>query len=411
MLWRSIYLDKLWAHRDKPLIKVLTGMRRCGKSTVLAMYHQRLLASGVTPEQIVSMNFESGAFLDIINSADLYRYIKARAPKDQKLYLLLDEVQIVDGWEKAVNAVRVDFDADITLTGSNAYLLSSELSTLLSGRYVEIEIFPLSFAEYLFFTHELHPGRAAQPQEALFDQYINTGGLPVLFAYDLDEALLSQVMDGLYSTIIRKDVLFRNQVGDAQLLDRVAAFLTDNIGGLVSSGKIADTFRSGGIRTTHNTILNYIDMLRSAYIFYQVKRFDIKGKEHLKTLDKYYLCDLGLRRAVLGRRETDMGRLLENIVFLELRRRGYRVSVGMLGAFEVDFVAENPKNRYYIQVTHSLQLPEVRERELRPLQLIKDGYPKMIITRDRALTGDIEGIRIVNALDFLLADDDRAILG
>lgn len=401
MIDRPEYVDALWAHKDKPLIKVLTGMRRCGKSTILQMYRQRLRDSGIPDKQILFINLESGAHRALSDDGDLYQFVLANTDFKQKTYLLLDEVQLVKNWEKAINALRVDLDADITLTGSNAYLLSGELATLLAGRYVEIEVFPLSFREFRRFTKESKPRDMDLPPEPLFARYLKYGGLPILFSYEQDERLIAQIMDGLYSTILRRDILHRNQVGDAALLDRVTAFLMDSIGSTISSKKITDTFRSLGIRTTHNTVLNYIEMLKNAFIFYQAKRYDIRGREHLKTLDKYYLCDLGLRHAALGYRDINTGHLLENIVFLELKRRGYKVYIGVLDGYEIDFVAEKRDEQLYVQVCQSIQLEEVRQRELRPLNLVRDNYPKLLLTGDYTLAHDDRGVKIQNVLEYL----------
>ena len=400
MIIREKYLNSLVAAKDTEFIKVITGVRRSGKSTLLLMYKDYLLANGVKEENIIYINFESAKFDDIRTYKELYEYVETRIQKN-KVYILLDEVQNVEAWEKAINSFNVDFDVDIYITGSNAYLLSSELSTLLSGRYIEIKMYPLSFKEYLKFNNYQNDNL-----EEKFMEYLKYGGLPAItLIRDNDELVLSYLND-IYNTIVKKDVIDRNSIKDIALLENIIKYLSNNIGSSISSNKISDYLNSNKIveKSNHQTIDNYLNMLEKSYIVYKADRTDIKSKALLKTLGKYYISDTGIRNIILGFRNINEGHLLENVVYLELLRRGYRVNIGKTGEYEVDFIAEKPNQIKYYQVTQSLYNDEVKNRELRSLENISDNYEKIILTMDKTINNDINGIKIINILNWLLED-------
>jgi uncharacterized protein len=398
---RDYYLDQLVSYKDKPFIKVITGMRRCGKSSLLSLFEDHLLSSGVTKDHIIRMNFESMANDHIQEYHALYDTITLQMPlKKTQYYLLLDEIQLVESWEKAVNSLLVDANVDIYLTGSNAFLLSSELSTLLSGRYVEIKMLPLSFKEYLDF---IDAPKTSTPDD-FFPNYLLYGGLPNIPMLLANPETITAFLTGIYNTVIMKDVVQRNLVRDAALLDNVLRLLATNVGNIVSTKKISDYLTSSGRKTTSDTIDNYIRMLESAFIIYRVNRFDIKGKQYLKTQEKFYLVDSGIRYSLTGQRNTDYGHVLENIIYLELLRRGYEVSIGKVGTLEIDFVATKANEKIYYQVSATILDSTTRDRELAPLQVIKDNYKKVILTMDKSVFTDYEGITCVNIIDFLLSD-------
>ena len=400
---RTIYLDRLKAFRDKALIKVITGIRRCGKSSLLDLFAEYLLRDGVPPASILRINFESLEFDGITNHMSMNAYIMERLVPDGMTYILLDEVQQVSAWERAVNSLRLVPNTDIYLTGSNAWLLSSELSTLLSVRYVEIKMLPLSFKEYLDFNGADRHGDL----QTHFDQYLEYGGFPGLTELLGSEpltALIEPFLSGIYNTIIMKDVVQRNTVRDPALLDSVVRFLAGNIGKAVSVKRVSDYLTSAGRKTTSDTIDNYLRMLESAYIIYRAGRYDLKGKMHLKTQEKFYFADTGIRTCLLGRRNWDYGFMLENVVYLELLRRGYELAVGKIGTLEVDFVATKPGRIVYFQVTAAMPDEAVRERELKPLRSIADNHEKVVLTMDRMPASDYDGIRVMNLLDFLLSE-------
>jgi predicted AAA+ superfamily ATPase len=395
---RDLYLKQLIAFKDKALIKVITGMRRCGKSTLLNLYEEYLLKNNVLQSNIIRMNFESLEFDNIKTYKDLYSFIKARVDKSKKTYILLDEVQQVELWEKAVNSFLVDFDVDIYITGSNAYLLSSELSTLLSGRYVEVKMLPLSFKEYLVFNN-YHEG---EDKVEYFNAFLEFGGLPAITDIKDRPETIKPFLSGIYNTVIMKDVVQRNAVRDAALLESVVRFTASNIGSPISTKKISDYLTSSGRKTNSDTIDNYLKMLENAFIIYKANRYDLKGKLHLKTLEKYYMVDMGIRNQLLGFRDGDYGHILENVVYLELIRRGYEISIGKIGALEVDFVATKLDKKAYYQVSASILSEDTKERELRPLRSIADNYEKIVLTMDKTFIKDFEGIKNVNIIDFLL---------
>lgn len=398
MINRENYMNKLLSYKDTEFIKVITGIRRCGKSSLLKLFMNKLKEEN-SKANVIYMNFESFEFDKIIDYKDMYIEIKKQIKSKEKAYILLDEVQRVTNWEKCVNALSVDFNCDIYITGSNAYLLSSELSTYLSGRYIEIKMLPLSFKEFLEFSNF----KSDVSMDEKFNQYMKYGGMPGIIKLSNDYDLFDDAIRGIYNTVFMKDVIEKNKLTDASLLEKVLKFLMSNTGSLISSKKIADFLTSQGTKVTHNTILNYLEMLENAYIIYKAPRYDIKGKELLKTLEKYYIVDIGIRNSILGFRDSDYGHIIENIVFLELLNRGYTVTVGKNDSLEVDFMATNSKEKKYYQVTLSLLEENVRNREFAPLKSINDNYEKTILTLDRVYNETSEeGIKCRNIIDFLL---------
>jgi len=400
MIKREKYLNRLIESKDTEFIKVITGVRRSGKSTLLSMFKEYLLNNGVNEKNIIHINFESVIYDEINNYIELYNYIKNNLSKG-KNYILLDEVQNVDKWEKAINGMNVDFDVDIYITGSNAYLLSSELATLLSGRYIEIKIYPLSFKEFLEFNHydEIN-------LEDKFYEYLKYGGLPAITHIKEKNDLVMTYLTDIYNTIVKKDIIERNSIKDIALLENIIKYVASNIGSQVSANKISDYLNSNKIveKSNHQTIDNYLKMLENAFIIYKADRSDIKSKNILKTLGKYYIADSGIRNIILGFRNIDEGHLLENIVYLELLRRGYKVNIGKTLEYEVDFVAENVNEIKYYQVSQSIKDEKVRMRELRSLESISDNYEKIILTMDKTINNDFNGIKVVNIIDFLLEE-------
>jgi len=396
---RTLYLKQLVNFKDKPLIKVITGIRRCGKSTLLSLFENHLIDSGVNPNHIIRMNFESFEFDEITSYKELHAYIQKRIlEKNNKHYILLDEVQQVSSWERVINSFLVDANVDIYITGSNAYLLSSELSTLLSGRYVEIKMQPLSFKEYLDF---LDTDKESNLSEK-FNQYLQYGGLPTIVDLLDHPDTIGPFLEGIYNTVLMKDVVERNGVREAALLESILKFIAANTGNIVSTKKISDYLTSSGRKTTSDTIDNYLKMLENAFIIYKANRYDLKGKMYLKTLEKYYIVDIGIRNQLTGLRNTDYGHILENLVYLELLRRGYEVTIGKIGQLEVDFVATKTNEKIYYQVSATIMDEKTRTRELKPLQSISDNYPKYILTMDQTVFNDYSGIKIKNIIDFLL---------
>lgn len=401
---RDLYLKKLIKFKDTEMIKVITGLRRCGKSYLLKLFQEYLLSKNIGEEQIVYINFESLRYDDIKTYMDLYTYI-IRHIKDsnigkKKMYILLDEIQKVKEWEKAVNSLRVDIDCDLYITGSNAYLLSSELSTLLSGRYLEIPMFTLSFKEYLDFKNCNQKDRFSIE----FQNYMKYGGLPAFLNLPQDEESAEAYLMGIYNTVLLKDIVERNEIRDITILEDIMKFMMDNIGNLITAKKISDYLDRNRKKIHHNTVLNYMRMLEQAFILYRADRFDMKGKKILEVNQKYYVSDLGIRNAVLGFRDGDYGHLLENLIYIELKRRGYRVLIGAMVNAEIDFITENLEERKYFQVCYHLPNAEVMQRELKPFQQVKDHYEKILITMDEGFMKSIDGIRIMNAIDFLLEE-------
>lgn len=400
---RPEYLQQLIQNKDVDLVKIVTGIRRCGKSSLLDLFHQYLTEHNVPDANIIHMNLESLRYRNLTDYLTFYDYISSRIPVEGKTYLIFDELQMIEHWEKAIESFRIDFDVDIYITGSNAYLLSTEFSTLLSGRYVEIRMLPLSFKEFLTF----YEFETAITMEEKFQKYLQFGGMPILREYQFHEARSNQALEGIYSTVVLRDVLQRNHQADQNTLQKIVLFLCSNIGSITSPNNIGNVLSNeGDIQNKKNiagkTVDKYISMLYNAFIFYPAQRYDVKGKQLLKTLSKNYIIDLGFRNMLLGYRDADRGHILENIVFLELMRRDYRVYIGKVGETEVDFVAEKPDDRLYIQVTESMQSPETRERELRPLRMIPDNYEKIVLSMDRNYINSYDGIKALNLIDWLL---------
>ena len=398
MIVRDTYLNRLIEAKDTEFIKVITGVRRSGKSTLLIMFKEYLQDHGVQENNIIHMNFESARYDEINDYKKLYQYIQNRIGKN-KTYILLDEVQNVEKWEKAINSLNIDFDVDIYITGSNAYLLSSELSTLLSGRYIELKMYPLSFKEYLQFNHY-----DKSNIEDKFYEYLKYGGLPAVTLIKDKPDLVMTYLNDIYNTIVKKDVIDRNGIKDTALLENIIKYLANNIGSPISAKKISDYLNSNKIvsKTNHQTIDNYLNMLEKSFIMYKADRTDIRNKTLLKTLGKYYISDIGIRNIILGFRNIEEGHLLENVVYLELLRRGYRVNIGKSKDYEVDFVAENPNQIIYYQVTKTIVEEKVLKREIRSLESISDNYEKVILTMDRTINRDYNGIKVVNLIDWLL---------
>ena len=402
---RPEYLNQLIQNKDVDLVKIVTGIRRCGKSSLLDLFHQHLLNHGVADSNIIHMNLESLRYRDLKDYLFFYDYVSERIAKSGKTYLIFDELQVIEHWEKAIESFRLDFDVDIYITGSNAYLLSTEFSTLLSGRYVEIRMLPLSFKEFLDF-YEFAPDISIEEK---FQKYLQFGGMPILREYRFNEVRSMQALEGIYSTVILRDILQRNTQSNQGLLHKLMLFLCSNIGSITSPSSIGNVLSNEGNiegkgkKIASQTVEKYISMLRSAFIFYSVERYDVKGKQLLKTLGKNYIIDLGFRNMLLGYRDADRGHIIENIVFLELIRRDYHVYIGKFKETEIDFVAEKPNDKLYIQVTESMLSPETRERELRPLQMIPDNYEKIVLSMDRNYITSYDGIKSLNLIDWLLA--------
>lgn len=428
---RDLYLSKLIGFQDTEPVKIITGIRRCGKSSLLKLMVAHLLDTGITPEQIVELNLESFVFKNM-SAEELYYYVKERILPDRRMYLFFDEIQRVPSWEDTINSFRVDFDCDIYITGSNAYLLSSEYATYLSGRCVEIKMLPLSFGEFVeFHNFEIKTSKSAlggtrayaydQSGERyelreVFDAYMRFGGMPGIADVGLDQEKALTLLDGIYSTVIVRDILEREkrrgqrQITDAVLLRKIILFLADNIGSTISVSSIGNTLvheglledgKRAGVPSTH-TVQAYVSALMESYFFYDIKRFDIKGKEYLRTMGKYYIVDIGLRNYLLGFRNRDRGHAIENVVYFELLRRGYDVAIGKVGNAEIDFIATKADDKLYIQVTESMDSETVRERELAPLTKIRDNYEKVILSLNPGMDASYDGIKSLNLIDWLL---------
>lgn len=430
---RDLYLNKIIAFQDTEPLKVVTGIRRCGKSSLLKLMVLHLKESGITDEQILEMNFESHAFKNM-NSDSFYEYVKQYIVPNKRMYLFFDEVQRVPNWEDAVNSFRVDFNCDIYVTGSNAYMLSSEYATYLSGRCVEIKMLPLSFSEFLTFhgfeVREIKSSLGGIRKQAfdknderyelrdVFDAYMRFGGMPGIADIGLDQEKALMLLEGIYSTVIMRDILERenrkgqSRITDPVLLKKIIMFLADNIGSNISVSSIGNTLMNEGLldngkrkgTPSVHTVQSYINALLESYFFYEIKRFDIKGKEFLRTLGKYYIVDIGLRNYLLGFRNRDSGHALENIVYFELLRRGYDVSIGKIDNSEVDFIATKADNKIYVQVTESMTSEDVRKRELSPLQKISDNYEKIILSLNPGMDSSYNGIKSINLIDWLISE-------
>jgi len=397
MILRERYLEKLAKYINTEFIKVITGVRRSGKSYLLRMLKEELLQRGIPEEQIIFLNFESQFLRNLTNLDSLYAYFEDKVSPRKRMYFLLDEIQEVEGWQKVVNGLRVDFDADVYITGSNASLLSGELATYLSGRYVEIEIFPLSFQEFLDFKEDVNYRNVRK----YYQEYRRYGGFPSAVLQNENE-LKQDVLNGIFDSILLKDVSLRGSITDIDLLLKVSIFLFSNIGQTVSVSKIKNALQADGKKVSANTIASYMNLLVNSFLFYEAKRYDIRGKEWLKSLGKYYVVDLGLRNTGLTKIDSDNGSQLENIVYTELLRRGYRVSVGKYDAKEIDFVATKQGDVQYIQV--ALRIPEENMHETDNLLYLPTGYTKKVIVEEVGENTSISGIPIIDVMDFLLED-------
>lgn len=430
---RDLYLNKMISFQDTEPVKVVTGIRRCGKSSLLNLMIAHLKESGIAENQIVAMNFESHEFRKM-TSDDFYEYVKERVLPDKRMYLFFDEVQRVPSWEDAINSFRVDFNCDIYVTGSNAYMLSSEYATYLSGRCVEIKMLPLSFREFLYFhgfeIREIRSALGGTRKQAfdksgeryelreVFDAFMRFGGMPGIADVGLDQEKALILLEGIYSTVIVRDILEREnrrdrkKITDPVLLKKIALFLADNIGSNISVSSIGNTLVNEGLlengkrkgTPSAHTVQAYVDALLEAYFFYDIKRFDIKGKEYLRTLGKYYIVDIGLRNYLLGFRNRDSGHAIENVVYFELVRQGYDVAIGKVDNAEVDFIATKPDDKVYIQVTESMTSEDVRKRELSPLQKINDNYEKIVLSLEPGMDASYDGIKSLHLIEWLLAD-------
>lgn len=432
---RDYYLNRLFSYKDTEPIKVITGFRRCGKSSLLQLFRNHLLSEGVHENQIVYISFEILEFRSM-TYLEFYEYVKKKLLPEKKMYLIFDEVQVIDHWEDTVNSLHTEIDADIYISGSNAKLLSSDLSTYLSGRYVELPMQPLSFAEFIRF-HGFTLEGCRTPLggkgfrvkdkndetisvEELFEAYLHFGGMPGIREFGFDRDKIWTLIDGIYNTVVVRDIIEHEngkragerRVTDPVLLKKIARFMADSIGSTISLNTISNTLvssrgledRSKQGKPAVATTQAYVKALTDCFLFYPAERYDIKGKEYLKTQKKYYIVDPGLRSYLLGYRGTDRGHLIENVVFLELKRRGYKISVGKLYNTEIDFVAERQEEKMYIQVTEDMSYPDTAERELTPLRNIRDNFRKIVITERAGSSLTEDGIQIIRLLDFLLED-------
>lgn len=397
MLKRDKYLDQLIEVKDLNLIKVITGVRRCGKSTLLLQYKDYLLENGIKDSDILYMSFESAEWYEIKDYKDLYNYIKSKY-HDKKVYLLLDKVQNVEDWEKAVNSLLVDINCDIYITGSNAYLLSSELTTLLAGRVYTINMYPFSFSEYL----QINNNTNSQDKYQLFNDYLKYGGMPMLINMKDNERLKTNYLADIKDVVLKKDIIARNKIKDVIFLDNLLRYMSTVIGTLINPSFISDFMKKNGSNIDNETVDKYLKMIENAYFIYRVPRYELKGKQLLKTQGKYYFVDNGLKNVLAGFSSYDTGSSYENIVYMELLRRGYEVYVGKYNDLEIDFVAVSPNEKIYYQVTRSLLSEDVENREKKSLLAINDNYKKVILTMDMAYNKIIEGIEVKNIVDFLL---------
>ena len=397
MIERTRYFNKIEPFIGKPMIKVISGLRRCGKSTFMKMLIDHLIKKGTAESNIIYISMELMEFEFINDYKALYKHVKNVLPKNsKKKYLFVDEIQEIPGWEKAVNSIYAENLADIYITGSNSRLFSSEFATLLTGRYIEIPMFTLGFNEFLQFRG------TGKEKEKEFELYLKYGGLPGIHNLDFEDEIVFQYINSIFNTILLKDIVARYSIRDISLLEKITAFVFDNCGSITSSKKIADYLKSQHIKTGVDTVQNYISYLRDAHLVYKMGRFDLKGKRHLELHEKYYTSDVGIRHSVLGYKKNDIAGLLENIVYLELLRRGFTVSAGKFDDLEVDFVASRNDEVIYLQVTYLLASKEVEDREFKPLEKINDNYPKMVLSMDTIWGTNRNGIVRRNIIDFLL---------
>lgn len=399
MLIRKQYLDQLIQSKDLNLIKVITGVRRSGKSTLLLQYKDYLVSQGIKEKNIIYINFESADWYSIKDYNDLYKYIKENYNK-RKLYVLLDEVQNVEKWEKAINSLLVDIDCDIYITGSNAYLLSSELTTLLAGRVLTIKIYPFSFKEFLL----EYPFSKGEDKYEKFDKYLKYGGMPMLVNMNDNEQLMINYLNDIKEVVLKKDVISRNNIKDVVFLDNLIKYMSSVIGNLTTPYKIAEFMKKNGSSITNETVDSYLKMLENAYFIYRVPRFELKGKQLLKTQGKYYFIDNGLKNVINGISSYDSGSSFENLIYIELLRRGFEVYVGKYDDIEIDFIAIKHNEKVYYQVSRSILDEKVEEREKKSLLAIHDNYKKVILTLDNVKNKELDGIQVINIIDFLMDD-------
>lgn len=398
MLIRENYLQQLIDGKDLNLIKVITGVRRCGKSTLLLQYKNYLLSQKILEDDIIYMNFESAEWYNIKNYNDLYDTIKEKIKNKKRKYILLDEVQNILLWEKAVNSLLVDANCDIYITGSNAYLLSSELTTLLAGRILTIKIYPFSLKEFI----KEYPFKNNEDKYDKFDKYLRFGGMPMIVNMNDNIQLITNYLNDLKEVVLKKDVINRNNIKDVVFLDNLIKYMASVIGNLTTPNSIAEFMKKNGSIITNETVDSYLKMLENAYFLYRVPRYELKGKQLLKTQGKYYFIDNGLKNIIDGMSSYDSGSSYENLIYIELLRRGYEVYVGKYNDIEIDFIAIKPNEKIYYQVTRSILDEKVEEREKKSLLAIKDNYKKVILTMDNVKNKQIEGIEVINIIDFLL---------
>lgn len=398
MIIREKYLNQLIEAKDLNLVKVITGVRRCGKSTLLLQYKDYLLKNDIKENNIIYMNFESADWYEIKDYKDLYKYIKEKYT-GTKLYLLLDEVQNIKSWEKAVNSFLVDIDVDIYITGANANLLSSELTTLLAGRVYTIKVYPLSFAEYI----KLYPFKNNEDKYRMFDKYLKYGGMPMLTNLNDNERLITNYLSDIKDVVLKKDIIARNKIKDIIFLDNLLNYMSTIIGTLINPSSISDFMKKNGSSIDNETVDKYLKMVENSYFIYKIPRYELKGKQLLKTQGKYYFVDNGLKNILSGFSSYDSGSSYENIVCMELLRRGYEVYVGKFNDLEIDFIASTPEEKIYFQVSRSILNEDVENREKRSLLAINDNYRKIILTMDINYNKVIDGIEVINIVDFLLS--------
>lgn len=398
MIIREEYLKKLFTYMDAPIIKILAGIRRCGKSTILEMLHKELISKGIDESNIICKRYTSFEIDDCYTAKDMYNDIKKEMINDNKYYLLLDEVQEIDGWEKAINSLLEDTNADIYVTGSNSKLMSSEISTYLTGRYVLIPVYPLSFKEYLDFKSS-----NTKSKKDLLNEYIKFGGFPIVALGNYDEQSAYQIVEGIYNSVITSDITKRHNIVNFDLFNRVVKFIIENVGKTFSANSIVKFLKSEGRALSVESIYNYLEWLEKAFVIYRCRRYDLQGKSVLKTQEKFYLADQSLKYCIMGFNPKSIASMLENIVYFELKRRGYEVYIGKLGTKEIDFVAIKRDERIYVQVCRTL--PENSDREIGNLLTIKDQYPKYVVTLDELSTGNVNGVKIIHLFDFLLKEE------
>ena len=401
MIYRPMYVDKIMRYTDAPFVKILTGIRRCGKSTILKMIMEELKKRGVSEEQIVSYRFDSMEYEDM-TAKEMFSELKSRLCENKKTYLFLDEVQEIKHWEKAVNSLASDYDTDIYVTGSNSRMMSSEIETYLTGRYVAFRIYTLSFAEYMTFKKEYSDVK--EPREELAE-YIRLGGFPATHLQRYSEDETYTIVRDIYNSTIFSDIVKRNQVRKVDQLERIVKFAFDNVGKTFSAKSISDYLKSERRMIDNETVYSYLEKLEGAYILHRCSRYDIQGKELLKTQEKVSIADTALRYSVLGYTQTSVAAMLENVVYLELRRRGYTVNIGKTPDGEIDFIAEKQSEKLYVQVTKEIKTSETEQREYSRLLEVRDNYPKYLLTADSFAGGNYEGIKTMHIADFLLSKD------